>query len=86
MKGTGRPPFWCGGFNTPFYLILCFSLSGGGIVTFRGTKISKNRFGNIGVVIIGVIVQFIAFVLIFLTIPNEAAFGDTDQMSYINSR
>jgi len=55
---------------------------GGAIFGILASKISR-RCGGWPVVIIGLFVHLFAFISIFLNLPNDASFEDTDNVSFI---
>lgn len=50
-----------------------------------GILASKVTCGRTPVVLIGLLVHLFAFISIFLNLPNDAPFGDTDQTAYVTS-
>lgn len=55
---------------------------GGVLFGLLGTK--TNRLGRDPIVIIGFIVHILSFFLIFLNLPNDAPFGETDNIAFID--
>ncbi|XP_013199956.1 UNC93-like protein MFSD11 [Amyelois transitella] len=54
---------------------------GGALFGILGNK--TTRWGRDPIVIMGYVIHLISFFLIFINLPAEAPFGDTDQVSYI---
>lgn len=65
--------------NVSFILIIFFT--GGALFGILGTK--TTRWGRDPIVIMGYIIHLLSFFLIFINLPAEAPFGDTDKTSYI---
>ncbi|EFN87369.1 UNC93-like protein MFSD11 [Harpegnathos saltator] len=57
---------------------------GGAIFGILASKVSRNCSGS-PVVLVGLVVHLFAFISIFLNLPNNAPFGDTDQTAHIIS-
>lgn len=57
---------------------------GGAVFGILASKIS-GRFGGWPVVIIGLILHLFAFISIFLNLPNDASFADTNSEGYITT-
>lgn len=63
-----------------------FAVTGGGIF---GLLSKNNRFGRNPVVMLGIVVHFIAFYLIFCNIPNDAPIASmegTDSIAFMEPR
>lgn len=63
-------------------LIGAGAVLGGATFGILGKK--TNRWGRDPIVIMGFILHMIAFFLIFLNLPNDAPFGDTHEVSFLN--
>ncbi|XP_063824836.1 UNC93-like protein MFSD11 [Ostrinia nubilalis] len=55
---------------------------GGALFGILGNK--TTRWGRDPIVIMGYVIHLSSFFLIFINLPNEAPFGDTNEVSYIN--
>ena len=64
----------------------CGLCTDGGILVLNGEKISQYKWGGSIVVIFGVLIQLIAYALIFLQLPDKSVFGDTYDRAYMKSK
>lgn len=55
---------------------------GGALFGILGAKTA--RWGRDPIVIMGYLIHVVSFFLIFLNLPNNAPFGDTDEKSYMD--
>lgn len=55
---------------------------GGVLFGLMGSKTTK--FGRDSIVIAGFVIHLLSFVLIFINLPDEAPFGDTYKIAYLN--
>ena len=51
-----------------------------------GERISKYRWGGPVVVMVGVLIQLVAYVLIFLYLPDSSVFGETNDLAYMKTK
>lgn len=57
----------------------------GGIQILYGERISQYRWGGPTVVLVGVLIQLVAYTLIFLYLPDSSIFGETNDPAYMKS-
>lgn len=55
---------------------------GGVLFGLMGSK--TNKIGRESIVIAGFVVHLLSFVLIFINLPDEAPFGDTNKVAYLS--
>lgn len=78
--------FWYNNLTLSFPVLYFTDLVGGSLF---GLLSKNNRFGRNPVVLLGILVHFVAFYLIFLNMPGDAPVapvGGTDSSAYIKSR